>query len=222
MIDNVTAYPLCWPVGRPRTPAAARLDAAFGEVSRSRTSDGGQYTRFVQLSVAGSLDRLMPELERLGASDVIVSTNVPTTSDDLPYAHGRARGGDPGVAVYFRTARGQPHCISCDKWRTVADNLAAIASHVRAVRGMLRWGAADVATAFAGFRMIDARPPWWRVLGLGAPTMDEATIRETFRALAQQHHPDKGGTHARMAEISAARDEGIAWAQEIKRNGAAP
>jgi hypothetical protein len=44
--------------------------------------------------------QLADELRLLGASNVIVSTNIPTKSDGLPYADDRNIG-DPGIAVYF-------------------------------------------------------------------------------------------------------------------------
>lgn len=43
-------------------------------------------------------------------------------------------------------------------------------------------------------------------------TIARAAIKARFRELASKHHPDVGGDHGRMAEISAARDRAL---QEI-------
>ncbi|MXP10975.1 J domain-containing protein [Pseudoblastomonas halimionae] len=50
-------------------------------------------------------------------------------------------------------------------------------------------------------RLRDAR----RVLGLDADAT-RTEIREAYRRIASDIHPDRGGDHARLAEITAARD----------------
>lgn len=194
--SDITAFPLAWPIGRPRG------------TSRSRAS----FNHYGQpLTVANGLGRLQRELGLLNAQRLVVSTNIPVGRDGLPLSQ-RSNVADPGVAVYFQIKQ-VPHCISCDRWDRVADNIAAIAAHVEATRGQMRWGAADLAQAFAGFRALPAivtPRPWWDVLGVvaHAPT-DE--IKARFKALAAQHHPDHGGDPALMAEVNAAwraaRDE---------------
>ena len=108
-----------------------------------------------------------------------------------------------------------PHCVCCDHWDRVADNLAAIAKHLEAVQGQLRWGVADLAQMLVGFRIAPLpreRPPWWEVLGFrDRPTLLEL-IRLQRRALAARYHPDRGGSGARMAEINQAYQEGSARA----------
>ncbi|WJW76113.1 DNA-J related domain-containing protein [Thiohalobacter sp. IOR34] len=49
----------------------------------------------------------------------------------------------------------------------------------------------------------DARAEALAVLGLEAGA-DEAAIRQRYRRLAMQHHPDRGGDAARLQEINAA------------------
>lgn len=198
MTDEIKSYPLCWPIARPRT--MSRSYARFSTDGKS-------------LSVADGVKRLVPELERLGARGVIISTNVEPRLDGLPRGHGNPT--DPGVAVYFSlriAGQDYPHCISCDKWTHVADNLAAIAKHVGAIRGQLHWGAADTAQVFAGFRAlpaVGAREPWWRILGFAKREDVTAAKLEARRLeLALKHHPDRGGSVSRMAEINAAADEG--------------
>lgn len=53
---------------------------------------------------------------------------------------------------------------------------------------------------------------WWEVLGV-KQNATKATIKSAWRRLAKQHHPDrKGGDPAKMAEINAAKDEGLSGA----------
>lgn len=53
---------------------------------------------------------------------------------------------------------------------------------------------------------------WWEILGV-APNSTKATIKSAWRKLAKQFHPDRaGGDPVKMAEINAAKDEGISGA----------
>lgn len=181
-------FPLNWPAGWPR--AVSRRDSPF------RTKAGKE-----RLSISGAIRRLMPELDRLGARDVIVSCNV------RPHLYDQAGVvSDPGAAVYF-FVDGAPTVLACDKWDRVADNVAAIAAHVEALRGQERWGVGSRAQAFAGYKALPAMapaPPWWEVLGL-PPNAKGPIVKERFRELSRQHHPDRpNGNAAVMAEIAAA------------------
>jgi hypothetical protein len=185
--DVPNAYPLQWPVGRKRTRDPA--PASFHERGRP-------------LSFAAARERLLYELDRVNATQVVISSN----------AAGRSFFGaaDQGVAVYFRLV-GNAHCLSCDRWDRIPDNLAAIAKHCEAIRGQLRWGAADVEQAYAGFKSLPAVLPWWRVLVFEQPPGAADLVAKRFRELAQKFHPDRpGGSHDKMAEISAAYETGLA------------
>lgn len=201
-MSTPTAYPLAWPVGRERTPRY--------RITRARFGTGVGVTRRA-LTVYAGIARLVPELERLGAKNIVVSTNVETRkSDGLPRSD-RAEPADRGVAVYF-SMKGEPHCLACDRWDRVADNLAAIAAHVEAIRGQLRWGVGDVRAAFAGFKALpaaDAIKPWWQVLGFREAPTSADVLKAKFRELATLHHPDRGGNGNQMAEINAAYEAGL-------------
>ena len=53
------------------------------------------------------------------------------------------------------------------------------------------------------FSTADGREHALGVLGLNDP-VDDATIKQTYRRLAMQHHPDRGGNEQRLQEINAA------------------
>lgn len=197
------AYPLDWPEGWPRTPAGKRQPARFGTTKRSH------YGTRQPLTVAEAIERLLIQVNLLRARNLVVSSDMPLRQDGLPRSDRRAPD-DPGTAIYF-TLNGKPHCLPCDRWDRLADNIAAVAAHIDAVRAQERYGVADIARAFAGFV---ALPPasearhWWEVLGIERQCTRSEIVR-AWRDAARRHHPDAGGTDAQMAEINAARDEAL-------------
>ena len=90
---------------------------------------------------------------------------------------------DPGVAVYFQL-HDKERVLACDKWDTVADNIAAIAAHIDGIRRQDRYGVGTIDQAFAGYSALPppggtSRPtrPWHEVLGVNRfATPEEAEI----------------------------------------------
>lgn len=200
---SIQAYPLQWPMGWRR--AKQRERARFSKQVRSLNS----YPRSDKVTVAEGLRRVLGELSRMGIPswNVIVSTNVPVRNDGLPYSNAREPE-DPGAAVYWRGKAEKRQCIAVDRYDRVADNLAAIAATLEAMRAIERHGGAEILDrAFAGFVALPAPEQPWQVLELqtSSPTLDQ--VEEAFRRLAARHHPDRpGGDAKQMARINAARD----------------
>lgn len=203
---SVTRYPLSWPSGWKRTLAAGRKRATFGHAPQrpSTTTPGHFWRAKTELSVALATDRLLGELHRLGAADVILSTNLVVRLDGFPRS-GQAEPADPGVAVYFTLKRAD-RCLACDRWTRVADNIAALAAHVSALRGIDRWGVGTVDQAFTGYTALPpAAADWALILGVSsAATLDD--VDAAFRRLARDAHPDHGGSHHDMARLTEARE----------------
>jgi hypothetical protein len=196
---SVAAFPLQWPSGWKR--AMWRQRATFGQQGARGWKEA--------LTVAKARQRLSDELDRLGASYVTLSTNLELRLDGQPRS-GAPEPRDPGAAVYFRL-NGKDIALACDKWDRVADNIAALAKHIEAMRGMDRWGVGTAAQAFAGYEALPApegKRSWREVLGF-SPTAhpDVAGVDIAYRAKAAALHPDKGGSHEKMAELNAARKE---------------
>ncbi len=63
MAEPISAYPLTWPSGWPRTPAARRRDGRF--TKRVRPS-GSNYAHQQWLTTSDGLQRVLVELERMG------------------------------------------------------------------------------------------------------------------------------------------------------------
>lgn len=198
------AYPLQWPENKARTPDHKRERARFGAQTKTehKWSDGRTTTWLGrrQLTVSDALARLREELKRLGATYPVISTNVPLRNDGLPRS-GAKEPDDPGVAVYFQLDDVN-HCMPCDKWGRVADNLAAVAKHIEALRAITRYGVQDTNEAFSGFLALPSHAArgWWAVLGVpvNAPPdqVDAAYVRERAKA-----HPDRGGSSERFIEV---------------------
>ncbi|HVA81415.1 MAG TPA: J domain-containing protein [Candidatus Binataceae bacterium] len=198
-MQNESSYPLAWPAGPPRTEPSKRRCAAFG--AKPSPSD-----RVRALTLAEAAARLQSELDRLGAEHPVLSTNIALRVDGRPRSDQHAPD-DPGAAIYF-TLKGRRTVLACDRWIRVADNIAAIAAHIGALRGIERWGVGTIEQAFRGYRVLEdfrAGIPWRRVFGIddGAP-VTRAAIEARFRELAMRHHPDHGGSHEAMAELTAA------------------
>lgn len=204
------AYPLQWPQARPRTSWDQRKRASF---NKKHIPAGKSYQVTSELSVADAVGRLQSEIDRLGASTYVLSTNLALRLDGLPRS-GQAEPEDPGAALYFHLD-GKAHCLPCDTYDRIADNIAAIAKHIEATRAIERYGVATMSEMFAGFVALpapDAKKHWREVLGVGPKEpMDAAYVRERYRIRAQGAHPDRpGGSHAEMAELNRARDEALA------------
>lgn len=216
---SISAYPLHWPDGWKRTAPVARDDGRFGKREQRH---GSSYAALVNLTVADGIKRVLTELEHLGVhrDDLVISTNMPTRLDGFPRSDA-ASPGDPGVTVWWRTRKGQPRCMACDRYTRVADNLAAIAASLEAMRAIARHGSAEILDrAYTGFTALPApevitlgaaQRPWRDVLGLTSWERSLTTVEDAYRRLASEWHPDRhpgdqNTAHHRMAELNAARD----------------
>ena len=203
--DDTTAsrFPLSWPVGWSRTRSQNRQRAPFRRAKR-------------QLSVSDGIDRLIGELDRLGATREVLSTNVELRLDGLPRSN-QPEPSDPGAAVYFKLS-GKDRCLACDRWNRVADNIASIAQHIDALRRIERYGVGTIEQAFTGYTALPAQAgpngigPWRLILGFDADAIVTADrIKTAHRHLALALHPDTAvGDSESMIRLNLARDAALA------------
>lgn len=206
------AYPLAWPEGWKRTPHGERTRAKFGKqtfVDRGVNAEGqrmGWHTKG-QLTISQGTERVLRVLEQMGFNNsVVISSNLALRNDGLPRSGQRAPD-DPGVAVYWGHG-GKARCIAVDRYDRVADNLAAIAATLEAMRAIERHGGAAILDrAFTGFTALPAPEQPWQTLGLETSKPTREQIEDAYKRLAMKHHPDRGGDPQMMARINAARDE---------------
>jgi DnaJ domain len=185
-------YPLSWPAGWKREQSP-------------------QWSRFKPGSAYAEGWDVEHQLKMLGATDVIITSNMQYRADGLPYA--RQSISDTGVAVYFKHD-GEEQCIPCDKWVKVEENLRAIAKTIEAIRGLERWGAKDmVNAAFRGFKALPGgivTPPpkqdWWIVLDVN-PGANAHEVKAAYRDAIKLHHPDAGGKQEDFTAIQQAYED---------------
>lgn len=170
--DAIEAYPLCWP------PGWVRKKYRRTGIFKDRTNHNASC-------------EVITELDRMGATRIIVSSNL-VVNKDGSIRSGQRMPGDPGVAVYF-LFKDMRQCIPCDQFDRLSDNLRAITLSVQAIRGLERWGGGQIVdAAFSGFKALPAKIPstWRDVLGVdGTAGLDAAEFQ--FKVKVKQYHPDR-------------------------------
>lgn len=192
--ESVKRYPLEWPVGWKRTKFRS-----YGRFRAGRTP----------ITIAVAASRLENELSRLNARNPTLSTNVTLRLDGRPRSDERPA--DPGAAIYF-SFRGKATVLACDTFTDVAQNIAALAAHLEALRAMERYGVGTIEQALAGYKALpaDTAADWRAVFGFQAdssPSLD--AVDKAFKAAAKLRHPDVGGTEVEMAHLNRARDYAV-------------
>lgn len=192
------AFPLHWPVGYKRTASYQRVNSRF-----EQTMDKAQ--KF-----------LRNELERLSATSLIVSTNIPVRKDGGLYTdYMRRIIDDPGVAIYFYL-KGKQVSMCCDQYNRVWENIYALGKGIEALRGMERWGVSEfMERAFTGFQELPTSNSknCWEVLGGITPTKDTEYIKKVYLSLAKIKHPDVGGSDASFQELQQAYEYALEYAK---------
>jgi hypothetical protein len=192
------AYPLKWAQGWPRTP---RHEQESGSQFKQQQHDTGER----ELPTLDKAYRqLCGELRRLGATNVVVSTNYKVGNYGL--VESRVR--DEGIAVYFQH-QNKALAMCCDRYDNAPANLRSLALAIEAMRQLERHGGGTMMDrAFNGFLAItgpSSKKPWREVIGVNADWRGSITdLRALFRTKARQQHPDMGGSDALMAELNAA------------------
>lgn len=194
-MQGLESFPLTWPPGWQRTPAHQRKK--------------GRYT----IGFAKARGDVVHNLRLMGVRnhDVVISSNIPSKSNGLPYAT-YAEPSDPGVAIYWTTRDNECRVIACDKWRTVRENLRAVGLALEALRTLERTGSSEILNrAFTGFAALPPSGEDWRAV-LQLYSLKKITIEDVegnYRALALKAHPDQGGSHDAMVRLNAARDAAL-------------
>lgn len=184
-------FPLQWPLGYERTKY--RIASRFDQ----------------NMSKAQSL--LHKEVERLAATNLIVSTNLRARTDGMLYAADiNKKIDDPGVAIYFKL-KGQETSMCCDQYERVWENMYALAKSIEALRAIDRWGVSEfMKKVFTGFAALPSpeESNWWDVLEV-APFASLEEIKNAYKKKAKQHHPDTGGNAESFHRIQQAYEMGL-------------
>lgn len=187
------AYPLAWPPGWPRHRGSQDSDTRF---------KGPTFT----------WDRvyrgLKDELRRIGATDIVVSTNQPLRNDGAPYAQQRNIS-DVGVAVYFKR-NGKALVMAQDRFWSIIGNMRSLTISIEGLRQMERHGGATMMErAFDGFAALPPPEDCWAILGMEpidrTHPQPAIKIRDAFSKKVREVH----GTGVDMDRIVKARDEAL-------------
>jgi len=209
---TIPAYPLQWPAGWKRKPGAARTRARFAKKERkyhSQTMADGRthsssWLASKEVSIADGVERVRGELARMGIrdDDLVISSNLELRLDGFPRSSQREPV-DPGIAVYWRDG-GETRCMAIDRYDRVADNLAAVAATLEAMRAIERHGGAEILDrAFTGFAALPgpgSSEHWTDVL-------DRSDPEGSYRRLRAQHHPDRGGSAEAFQRVQRAWEQ---------------
>lgn len=206
------SYPLTWPAGWKRTKPGQRRQAKFSKRTYVTSVPGeAGYHRNSEVTIAGGTKRVLEQLRAMGVreGDAIISTDLKVRLDGFPYS-AQKEPENPGVAVYWKKGKDTQHkVIAVDLYSRIADNLAAIAATLEAMRAIERHGGAVIMErAFSGFLSLPAPNTWRAIIGFeddADPSL--GLVRKLYRGLAQDHHPDKGGSESKMAELNWAMAE---------------
>lgn len=190
MGDPPPAFPLSWPSGKPRTPVDRRKRGQF-------QSNGKPVRR------TAAVERVRREVAALGGVYPLISSNLELRKDGLPRLD-RAEPYDSGICVFF-SMKGQPYAMACDTYDKLAQNIAAVANHIAAVRAIERYGVATAAETLQAFQALPAPKRPHEILGV-PPGASAAEVQKAWRERIANHHPDRTGSHHAAAEINAARD----------------
>ncbi len=179
----MTGAPLKWPDGWKRTEKRKRQSAPFGG------------------TFAKARDDLLREVDLLGGTYPLISTNIASRRDGLPHANA-PEPDDTGVAVYF-SLKGRQKVFACDRWILTKHNMRAIQKTIAALRGIERWGASELLErSFSAFEALPppSAPKTWHDTFAGIKTFDDLAKR--YREKAKTAHPDQGGSEAEMSELN--------------------
>lgn len=201
---TVEAYPLQWPAGWKRASAGSRKSAKFNRFGKS-------------LTIEQAVTRIRAELQRMGVrdDDLVISTNLKLRLDGLPRSDQREPD-DPGAAVYWRDGTAM-RCMAIDRYDRAADNLAAIAATLDAMRAIERHGGAEILDrAYAGFSAlpppITGEEPWYVVLDVD-PDEAHEVVEKVYRWLRSDNHPDRGGDASQFDRVQRA------WESYLEQRG---
>jgi hypothetical protein len=175
--------------------------------------EGGTWKRKRELTIAEATTRVVDELRRMHVAqrDVVISTNLRLRNDGLPLSKQREPE-DPGVAVYWKKD-GKNLVIAADCYTKIADNLAAVAATLEAMRAIKRHGgAAILERAFTGFTALPAPisggKPWREVLDLADVAQPHRDlVRERYRIKRSEAHPDHDGTEDAFRAVQEAYEQ---------------
>ncbi len=213
-IETVRYKPaLEWPLGYKRTAPASRVLGRF-RTSRREVTLVESCTR-----VLSEVMMLTPYRKSWRTSRVFYTANIPVAEQGQRFFSSPPRPADPGVSVLFDLDN-EDRVFACDRYTEVAQNFAAIAAFLEALRAMERYGVAESDRIFSGFAALPAPgqslaiplggSSWWEILEVGAEIESLEELDIAYKAKVQRVHPAvDGGSEQALQELNVARAAAI-------------
>jgi hypothetical protein len=191
-IEQVNAFPLCWPQGKERTNGHDLIGNRRGWTTDFRTN----------------MIKLENELARWEIHNWILSSGL------RPHARATANLDEPGAALWYLAPSAATDgwvlsVLACDRFDRLALNVMAISLTLTRMRLIAEYGAYTAEQAMAGAAYVALPAPardWHEVLKVGADT-PLAVAEAAYHALAKTAHPDKGGSVQAMNVLNEAIEE---------------
>lgn len=200
---------LDWPANWPRTPPEKRVDSRFGRLQTTQR-ETYSFRSKKHLPFTDAYQRVVSETTRADASQLVVEHDGEYTVRGDPLV-GKREPDDPGVIVRW-TRAGKQYALPCDKYRTRAENLGAIAATIEAMRIIERHGVLSTEQSYRAAEALPAGNVHHVVLNVGANATEEE-IEAAFRKLARAKHPDAGGSMEEFIALQEAREAMLAKAR---------
>ena len=164
---------------------------------------------------------LKKQVEMMKASDLVISTNIPTRKSDGGFYADmiNKKIDDPGVAIYFKHKK-MDRSMCCDQYTRVWENIYALGKGLEALRGIERWGISEfLDRAFTGFpalpeMIIINQKSIWKILGLDEMPADHQQVRFAYKRKAMELHPDKTGSSEKFIELQNAYKQALSQFNE--------
>lgn len=191
-LEQVNAFPLCWPEGKERTDDHDLIGNRRGWTTDFRTN----------------MIKLENELERWEIPNWLLSSHL------RPHARATSNLDDPGAALWYLAPSASTEgwmlsVLACDRFNRLALNVMAISLTLQRMRLIAEYGAYTAEQAMAGAAYVALPAPardWHEVLCVD-PDAPLTVAEASYHALAKTAHPDAGGSARAMNDLNEAIEE---------------
>lgn len=148
-------------------------------------------SQFKSKSASFASIELVKQLRLMGAKNCVITSNMILTKDKSRFMSMQPNIEDTGVSVFFEL-KGQSKVMQIDLYDKVEDNMWAIYKSVEALRGLNRWGGAQIMDGmFTGFNALPSPDQVTNnSIAYFSDCHSKEQARERYLRLAKELHPD--------------------------------
>lgn len=132
-------------------PSEIKFSNPLQWVTHIARSKNRSKSNFRNHTIHKSCKIIKTQLGKMGATESIVTSNIPTQTSGFATVRLQGNSTDVGVSIFFKL-NGVQKVIQVDRYVDVNSNLYALAKSVEAIRNLDRWGGVQVMDGvFSGF-----------------------------------------------------------------------